>query len=230
MNRERIKLRFWQGAGPVLTGIAGVFDRWWDKVRGWIDFCLAPADARTAPMPLVNLLAWERGITRLFGEPENLYRLRVYYAFLNAKDAGQKAGFERIFQRLKIELNGQAERVDDDNWDVIFLESNDDLFTSVPGLFGALTESYGRTCRRYALIQSVVFVCGMTAGQAGCSIEFLEAEQEHHDPGCGCFIGAGLTEGCIEMLEAVQPFDNDFSALGTAGTGQTGCSVEFLNA
>lgn len=76
MNRERIKLRFWQGAGPVLTGIAGVFDRWWDKVRGWIDFCLAPADARTAPMPLVNLLAWERGITRLFGEPENLYRLR----------------------------------------------------------------------------------------------------------------------------------------------------------
>lgn len=157
MNRERIKLRFWQGAGPVLTGIAGVFDRWWDKVRGWIDFCLAPADARTAPMPLVNLLAWERGITRLFGEPESLYRLRVYYAFLNAKDAGQKAGFERIFQRLGIELNGQAERVDNDNWDVIFLESNDDLFTSVPGLFGALTESYGRTCRRYALIQSVVF-------------------------------------------------------------------------
>ena len=229
MDRERIRLRFWQ-SGPVLTGLAGLFDRWWDKVQKWISFSASPVDVMTAPLGLVDLLAWERGITRLYGEGENLYRLRVCHAFLNARDAGQKAGFERIFKRLNIELTGQAERVDPDNWDVIYLESNDPLFTSVPGLFGALTESYGRTCRRYALIQSVVFGCGLTAAHTGCSIEFLEAAPDYQDPECAWTAGAAAAEGSIEILEAVQPFPDVFYAEGHAGGGHTGCSIEFLSA
>jgi len=150
--RDKISLRFWMDAGPTLTGVAAVFESWWDKIEtrlGWIN---RQIDPETAPLELVNLLAWERDVTRLNNEPETLFRLRVKYALANAKDAGCMAGFLRIWGRLNLGYLGQSERVDAENWDVIELEMTENLISQQPDLLTEIIRQYGRTCRRYTFV------------------------------------------------------------------------------
>lgn len=147
-TRERISLKFWQDAG-ILNAIAQAADTYYDQVQGYFAWLLGTVDAETAPIELVELLAWERDIDRMSGEDDALFRKRVKYALANAKDAGSKVGFERIWTRLGLGSVSQRERVDAENWDVIKLTIDETIFGKYVDLLDTLLRQYGRTCRRY---------------------------------------------------------------------------------
>lgn len=108
-------------------------------------------DEETAPIEIVDLLAWERRITRLDNEKEQAYRLRVKHAFVNEKDAGSTAGIIRIFQRLGVESVVVEERIPGFDWDVVMLTFSGSQLSEDLDLLRAIVRLYGRTCRRYLL-------------------------------------------------------------------------------
>ncbi|MBJ6878021.1 phage tail protein, partial [Vibrio cholerae] len=74
---------------------------------------------------LLNYMAWDRNIQRFPNEPLELFRKRVKYAAINAKDAGSVAGFKRIFQRLGVGIVDFKERQSPTDWDVCTIEITD---------------------------------------------------------------------------------------------------------
>ncbi|QTL95528.1 phage tail protein [Aeromonas jandaei] len=120
----------------------------WAKVRGWLLLPL-DQDPLTCSVPVLSLIAWERGQVRVPGEPLELFRKRVKFAFVNAQDAGEVAGFKRIFARLGLGACELHERQPDIPWDVIIVEMDDNDFTRNQMLIESLIQHYGRTCRRY---------------------------------------------------------------------------------
>jgi len=146
-----IKLKFWAD-GPVLSKTAQVCGETFDRLLTNLAALSARwGDADTCPVPILNLLAYQRGITRLEGEDDNLYRKRVKYAFENSLDAGSAAGFARIWARLGLGVIVQTERYDSTDWDVIKIQLDEATFARYRGLFEALIGLYGRTCRRYQI-------------------------------------------------------------------------------
>lgn len=155
-----IRLPVWMNKGEPLT-LAHASRTWWQRVYGWLTWPLAQIDVDTCDEQLLALLAYQRDITRFKGETLAAFRLRVKYAFVNAQDAGFKAGFERIFQRLNI---GQIQQLERQLWldfDVILIRINDEQLSRHNTLMMALLRQYGRTCRRYffdVLNQSTVSI------------------------------------------------------------------------
>jgi len=109
-------------------------------------------DADTCHLTILDLMAWQRDITRFKGEPEALYRLRVKYAFINAVDAGSTAGMKRILQRLGVGYVEIEERHPDRDWDVVLLQLSNTQLAENPELLRVLIQQYGRTCRRYDFV------------------------------------------------------------------------------
>lgn len=136
----------------------------WQQVRRWLLISLGAVDPLTCSKELLDLLAWERDIKRFKGEPLDLFRKRVKYAFVNAQDAGEVAGFKRIFERLGIGNCEIHERVEGADWDVIVVEVSDSAFTSNQALMQTLIQHYGRTCRRYRF--QVVYPVSVTLRHA----------------------------------------------------------------
>ncbi|MGL4925614.1 MAG: phage tail protein [Plesiomonas shigelloides] len=143
-----ITLPIWMNKGEPLT-LAHASKRYWDTVYAWLTWPLEQIDVDTCAPSLLNLLAYQRNITRFNGEPLPLFRLRVKYAFINAQDAGERAGFERIFQRLGVGDVKTLERQLQYDWDVILLRINDTQISENNTLMMNLVRQYGRTCRRY---------------------------------------------------------------------------------
>lgn len=143
-----INLPVWMNKGEPLT-LAHASKVWWERVYSWLTFPLAQIDVDTCDEQLLTLLAYQRDIDRFPGESLALFRLRVKYAFVNAKDAGSKAGFARIFERLEIGKIQQLERQLWLDWDVILLRINDEQLSRNNALMMNLIRQYGRTCRRY---------------------------------------------------------------------------------
>jgi len=147
----KIKLPFWLD-GPELEKIRTAAVSWWDKVENWISFPLQQTDPLTAVLPLVNMLAYQRDVIRFKDEPEDLYRKRVKFALINNQDAGSKAGFIAIFERLGIGYVEIEERFDPVDWDVIRLSLSDSQVGQNLDLINEIIIAYGRTCRRYELL------------------------------------------------------------------------------
>lgn len=118
------------------------------KIKGWLLFPLQQTDPLTCSESLLELKAWEKDINRFEGEPISLFRKRVKYAAINAKDAGSVAGFKAIFERLDVGIIAFKERENED-WDVCTIEVTDDDLSQNSALLQTLIEQYGRTCRRY---------------------------------------------------------------------------------
>ncbi len=121
----------------------------WNKVRGYLLYPLKQLDPMTCSERLLKLLAWDRDITRFKEEPTELFRKRVKYAFANARDAGEVAGFVKIFERLGVGYVEIEERTPDRDWDVILIHLSDGQFSDNQTLIAQLLQQYGRTCRRY---------------------------------------------------------------------------------
>lgn len=147
----KLNLKFWL-AGTELTKLKDAAQSWWEKVEGWLRWPLMQMDADTCHLIVLDLLAWQRDITRFKGEPEALYRLRVKFAFINAVDAGSTAGMKRILVRLGVGYVEIEERMPDRDWDVVLLRFSDTQLSQNPELLRVLIQQYGRTCRRYDFV------------------------------------------------------------------------------
>ena len=147
-----INLPFWE-AGQTLLAVASVLEQMWLRIQAAVEALSTANDAETCPIKLLDILAYERGIDRLAGEDDALYRLRIKHAFENALDGGSVAGFAKIWERLELGTVIQAERPDAENWDVILVSLDEGKFARYRGLFEQLVRLYGRTCRRYQLVQ-----------------------------------------------------------------------------
>lgn len=147
----KLSLPFWLD-GPELAKLKAAAQSWWEKAEGWLRWPLLQLDAETCHLTVLDLLAWQRDIQRFQGEPERLYRLRVKYAFINAVDAGSKAGMVRIFERLGVGYVEIEERLPGMDWDIVLLHLSDTQLSENPVLLRVLMQQYGRTCRRYDFV------------------------------------------------------------------------------
>lgn len=123
--------------------------KFWAQVYGWVTWPVSQFDPLTCSEPLLNLLAYDRDITRFNGEPLSLFRRRVAFAFINARDAGSVAGFISIFERLGIGYVELVERQPGIEWDVIQVRVSDSQIADNAQLLLQIIQQYGRTCRRY---------------------------------------------------------------------------------
>ncbi|MCU7239170.1 MULTISPECIES: phage tail protein [Pseudomonas] len=146
-----LKLPFWL-AGTELTKLKDAAQTWWARVTEWLRWPLLQMDAETCHLTVLDLLAWQRDITRFKDEPERLYRLRVKFAFINAVDAGSTAGLKRILRRLGVGYVEIDERLAGRDWDVVLLRLSDSQLSENPELLRVLIQQYGRTCRRYDFV------------------------------------------------------------------------------
>ena len=160
----KLELPFWLD-GEEATKLKATAQAWWESVEGWLRWPLLQMDAETCHLTILDLLAWQRDITRFRGESEALYRLRVKYAFVNAVDAGSVAGFQRIFLRLGIGTLRIAERQPDRDWDIVQLHLSDQQLSDNPALLDMIIHQYGRTCRRYELVSTTVLQLSIGAGE-----------------------------------------------------------------
>jgi hypothetical protein len=147
----KLNLPFWLD-GPQLAKLKAAAQSWWEKVEGWMQWPLLQMDAETCHLTILDLLAWQQDISRFKDEPENLYRLRIKFAFINAVDAGSTAGLKRILQRLGVGYVEIDERMPDRDWDVVLLRLSDSQLSQNPELLRVLVQQYGRTCRRYDFV------------------------------------------------------------------------------
>ncbi|MGP2515411.1 hypothetical protein [Yersinia sp. 2545 StPb PI] len=149
INRlKSLRLPSWMDKGEA-NKLLQVCRQWWQWVNGWLNWPLNQLDAATCAVPLLNVLAYQRDISRFNGEPLSLYRKRVQYAFINAADAGSVAGFIAIFERLGIGYVELLERQPDIDWDVILVRVSDSQIASNSDLLMQIIRQYGKTCRRY---------------------------------------------------------------------------------
>ncbi|MCI4239353.1 hypothetical protein F6X50_20010 [Dickeya dianthicola] len=143
-----LRLPSWMDKGEP-AALLNASKAYWLQVNDWLRWPLQQLDVDTCAEPLLNVLAYQRDISRLKGEALDLFRRRVKYAFVNAQDAGSVAGFIAIFERLGIGTVTQAERQPGYDWDVILVRINDEQLSSYNALMMSLVRQYGRTCRRY---------------------------------------------------------------------------------
>ncbi|MGT3204312.1 hypothetical protein ACVST5_04295 [Yersinia enterocolitica] len=145
---KSLRLPSWMDKGES-NKLLRVCRQWWQWVHGWLIWPINQLDAATCTVPLLNVLAYQRDISRFNGEPLSLYRKRVQYAFINAADAGSVAGFIAIFERLGIGYVELLERQPDIDWDVILVRVSDSQIASNSDLLMQIIRQYGKTCRRY---------------------------------------------------------------------------------
>ncbi|EGT5713238.1 hypothetical protein AGJ35_19555 [Cronobacter dublinensis subsp. dublinensis] len=143
-----LRLPFWMSEGEPATLLRAA-RRFWTLVYGWVTWPVSQFDPLTCAEPLLNLLAYDRDVTRFDGEPLALFRKRVAYAFVNARDAGSVEGFINIFERLGIGYVELQERQPGIDWDVILVRVTDGQIADNTQLMIQIIRQYGRTCRRY---------------------------------------------------------------------------------
>lgn len=143
--------------------------RFWAEVYGWVTWPMNQFDPLTCTPALLNLLAYDRDITRFDGEPLTLFRKRVAFAFVNARDAGSVEGFINIFERLGIGYVELLERQPGIDWDVILVRVTDSQIADNTQLLIQIIRQYGRTCRRYQFevitSESLVIRAGWDQGE-----------------------------------------------------------------
>ncbi len=147
----KLRLPFWLD-GPELAKLKAAAQTWWEKVAAWMRWPLLQLDAETCHLTVLDMLAWQRDITRFRTEKEALYRSRVKYAFINAVDGGSTAGMKRIFERLGVGYVEIVERQPERDWDVIELRLSESQLSKNPELLRVIAQQYGRTCRRYEFV------------------------------------------------------------------------------
>lgn len=171
----KIELPFWFD-GAEITALKDAVVLWWDQVETWLKWPATQVNVMTCVVPILYLIAFQRDIQRFKDEPLNLFRKRVKFALINAQDAGSKAGFIAIFERLGIGYVEIEERVDPVDWDVILLYVSDSQLVDNVDLFTQIIRQYGRTCRRYQLTILSTLTVTMPAFAVGHGYSYDVAE------------------------------------------------------
>ncbi|MCL1123298.1 phage tail protein [Shewanella surugensis] len=144
------QLPVWLQSSDV-NSLAKVIEIFWRDIENYLYWWLTQQHSEDSDIQILDLLAWERGITRLANESIEIYGKRVIYAFANAKDAGSPAGMKAIFWRLGFDIIDINERVEGFDWDQIEILMLESQFAEREELINAIIASYGRTCSRYFL-------------------------------------------------------------------------------
>lgn len=142
------KLKFFV-AGLVPKQLALVADAWFGQVKEWLEFPFVQNDPLTCDRFVLYKLAWQRRIVQLKAEPEELFRKRVAFAYVNQRDAGSAIGLKQILERLGLGFVTISERVESRPWDVIVLTVDGQYLSDNTELLTEIVALYGRTCRRY---------------------------------------------------------------------------------
>lgn len=146
----KIKLPFWlDRKGSEINKIKQLFENWWQFSLEYLKFLSGLTSEDDCSEKILYLIAYQRDITRFNNEPIELFRKRVKYALINAKEAGSTQGFKNIFKRLGVGYVELEERFDETNWDVIKIKITDGQIAKNPDLLNQIIRQYGRTCRRY---------------------------------------------------------------------------------
>ena len=153
-----LTLPTWFNRGEAAKLKKAIFG-FWLKVEQWAAWPYTQTNPDTCVLGVLNLLAWERDITRFDSEPEWLYRKRVKFAKVNSEDAGSVAGIQRVFERLGVGYVEVIERDPEKPWDVITLRLSDSQLAQNPTLLQVMIDMYGRTCRRYEFETLVQLKC-----------------------------------------------------------------------
>lgn len=188
-----LKLPSWMDKGEPakLLTAARVF---WRGVMDWVQWPLRQFDPLTCVEPMLNLLAYDRDVSRFNGEPLGLFRKRVAYAFVNARDAGSVEGFIAIFQRLGIGYVELLERQPGIDWDVITVRVTDSQIAENTDLLLEIIRQYGRTCRRYrfeVITKQKMFIrAGWYEGEYVCYVASLSQETNNNSATYGAKLGS----------------------------------------
>jgi len=154
-----LSLSFWM-AGAESTKLGQAAYKWFSLLGKAAAWAIDTRDPLTCGEAMLDLMAWERGVTRTPFDTERLYRLRVKHAYENGRDAGSAGGWKRIFERLELLPDGneieQLERMPGQDWDIVGLAMTDERMTELQNILERIIiEEYGRTCRRYRLTSRV---------------------------------------------------------------------------
>ncbi|CAM2803758.1 Phage protein [Vibrio neptunius] len=148
MQLPPIKFKYWMGRGE-LAKFANALRNYWLRVDEALRMPLKKHDPLTAPIGIVRLMAWERDIEPLEREDEMIFRIRVANAYSFARHGGETAGFKNMFAKLGVDWVEIHERQDQEQWDVVTIETADSELAQKNWLMNAMIRQYGRTCRRY---------------------------------------------------------------------------------
>lgn len=165
---KSLSLPSWMSKGEPVK-LLNACRLYWERMAFWVQYPLRQFNALTCDERILDLLAYERDISRMDGEPLSLYRKRVFYAMDNARDAGEIAGFISIFKRLGIGYVELDERQPDLDWDIITVNVSDSQLADNSDLMMNIIQMYGRTCRRYRFqvitILPLAMRCGVINGE-----------------------------------------------------------------
>ncbi|WP_151173451.1 phage tail protein [Pseudoalteromonas ruthenica] len=170
MSNTSTKLPVWF-RGEQAQQLERAAKAYWHEIETALTGWLTQIDETHAAEEILDLLAWERDINRLEGEPLALYAKRIKYAVANAEDAGFNTGMERIFKRLGfgfVEINDRLPGYDWDMVEIAMLESEQ---VTNQALIKEIIRSYGMTCRRY-------FLKALTAIESAYGCALIEFEKE----------------------------------------------------
>ncbi|WP_299002305.1 phage tail protein [uncultured Shewanella sp.] len=170
MNPLASQLPIWLQSNDV-NALAKVIELFWRNIESYLYWWLTQQHSEDSDIQILDLLAWERGITRLENESIEIYGKRVIHAFANAKDAGSPAGMKAIFARLGLDIIDINERVEGFDWDQIEILMLESQFAEREELINAIIASYGRTCRRY-------FLSGVATANSDERFALIEFEKE----------------------------------------------------
>ena len=140
--------KYWMSRGE-LAKFAVALHNYWLRVEDVLRMPLAKHDPLTAPIGIVKLMAWEKDIEPLEREDEMIFRIRVASAYSFSRHGGETAGFKDMFGKLGVSWVEIHEREDQEQWDVVTIETADGELAQKNWLMNAMIRQYGRTCRRY---------------------------------------------------------------------------------
>ncbi|WP_257274267.1 phage tail protein [Endozoicomonas sp. SESOKO4] len=170
----KLSLPYWL-SGIELTKLKDAAQEWFSRVGEWAAWPLTQLNALECDPGMLELIAWQRDITRYSGEPLELFRKRVHYAYINARDAGSDIGFINICHRLGIGHFETGERQAGYDWDIINIYLEDDQLSDNPELLKEIIRMYGRTCRRYNFILETPVPVYLRCAASGYTTETISA-------------------------------------------------------
>lgn len=175
----KLSLPFWNDKNSSAS-LEKTAQGFWEKIETGLRWPLTQTDPETCTVAVLNLMAWQRDITRFKSEPLSLFRKRVKYAFANAIDAGSTAGIKRIFMRLGVGYIEVEERNPERDWDIIILRLADGQLAGNNDLLRFIIETYGRTCRRYEFQVITTVALALASAEFGHTFGF-DVAREHSD-------------------------------------------------
>lgn len=187
--------KYWMSRGE-LAKLAVALHNYWLRVEKVLRMPLAKHDPLTAPIDIVRMMAWERDIDPLEREDEMIFRIRVANAYSFARHGGETAGFKNMFGKLGVDWVEIHEREDQEQWDVVTIETADSDLAQKNWLMNTMIRQYGRTCRRYQFNVTYPATLKMIAAALGHRFNLHSAKANDESI-------VSMREKCIEHNQQV---------------------------